>query len=257
MLIPGVAQEFTKGAIGGIQKARIIIYKMKEDRLEADKQALMVSELLAGTKDLVSGGIGKEEPFHVMKVQFNPSTVRFEASADAVFSKGLEDSFDSAIINQQKRKASVVMSVDLIFDAVNNKDAFHGDKFKLSATDAVQAAGTIAQELKGGYSVQKQTNGFIGAMMHESTRVITFVWSKMLFTGAINQVQARYTMFSTSGRPIRSTVTLQLHQVIDRNDISYWDNAFSKFFGKQGVETDLIQGKSDLDNMRRLLNIGF
>ncbi|MCL2633104.1 MAG: hypothetical protein FWD34_01170 [Oscillospiraceae bacterium] len=252
----GLAGEIGKGILGSNNKAKIIVYKTKDDRASTDKEAEFVAGKLLGVSVPSVGGIG-DKNYHVMTVQFNPSTVRFEASTGTVRAKDLEDSFDNAIINQQERKASVVMSVDLIFDAVSNKDAFHGDKFRLSPTDIAGSVGTIAKNLGGGYSVQKQTNGFIGAMMHESTRVITFVWAKMLFTGALKQVQAKYTMFSPSGRPIRSTVTMQLQQMIDIKDVSYWDNAFSDFFGKPGIKTDMIEGKSQLESMKRFLNIGF
>jgi hypothetical protein len=190
-------------------------------------------------------------------VQFNPSSVRFDANAESMEAKYMEDNFDSAIPNRQSRRASVVMTVDLIFDAVHTKDAFWGDKYRISPSDTVAAANAIAQTFVGGFTVQKQTQALIAAMMDVDTRRIAFIWADMSFVGVLSEVQARYTMFSPSGKPIRSTVTLSLQQDLEDSEVKQWNKAFDDFWGGIDAEGKMIKGKSAFQEMGKFINIGF
>ncbi|MCL2035967.1 MAG: hypothetical protein FWG83_01090 [Oscillospiraceae bacterium] len=240
------------GVLGFNQKAKLVIYTDTGSTMGSSAIADAASAALESAGSAIPGG-----DFHSLQVQFNPASIKFEANSVPVQAKYLQDRFDASIPNSQKRKESIFMTVDLIFDDVSNKDAFHGDKFRISASDVLAAAGTLTKELMGGYSVQKQTNGLIAAIMRESTRVISFVWAKMKFTGILHEVQAKYTMFSISGKPIRSVVTLSLQQVMTAGENKTWDKAFSDFFGAPGMDTDMISGKSMLQDIQKFINIGF
>jgi hypothetical protein len=257
MSLGSFAGEVGKGVLGMNKKAMLIIYKGSSGKVSSEKALNSTKSVLdSADSSATMRGLTDELPnHHILRVQFNPASVRLEANINPVPTKWLEDNFDSSITNQQERNASIVMYVDLIFDAVSNKDAFHGDKFRLSLSDAAAAAGTGIKQLAGGYSVLKQTNGLIAAMTNESTRVISFLWADMKFTGILEQIQARYTMFSPSGRPIRSTVTLGIHQSLDREEVGQWEIAFNNFFGNKEKSSDLISGKSRLQEMQKLINI--
>ncbi|MCL1822996.1 MAG: hypothetical protein FWG44_02215 [Oscillospiraceae bacterium] len=252
-----VLAENAAGLVGFNQKAKLVIYNDTKKSLSQSAVTAKASEALGntGTGGSTATSVLKSS-FHEIQVQFNPSSIRFEANSTPVNVKYLQDNFDPTIPNMQSRKESIVLMVDLIFDAVSNKDAFHGDKFRISLSDAAALAGTAVKELTGGYSVQKQTNGLIAAIMRESTRVISFTWAKMIFTGVLQEVRAKYTMFSPGGNPIRSVVTLSLKQTMTPGENAIWDKAFSSFFGEPGVDKGLISGKSTLQDIQKFINIG-
>ena len=134
--------------------------------------------------------------------------------------------WDAGVPSQNTRPPSILMSVDLIFDQVNVKDAFMLEKLKVTTQDVTQLIMNKGLN-KNVYTVQPQTNAFVGMLMSEATRTVTFQWMDLNFTGEVSEVQARYTMFSTSGRPIRSIVRLSLQQKLETAQAAQkWSTAF-------------------------------
>lgn len=243
--------------LGNPKKAVLILHKgstRKVSTADVIKQTEMslAQPGAAGGLKALSGALGAS--FHVLQVQYNPSSIRINANSEDVVMQYLQKNVDEAIPNQNVSPPSVVMSVDLIFDAVNLKDSFMFEKLRLSVGDVVSA---ISSLLKGGYTVQPQTNGLIGALMRDSTRVVTFKWADMAFTGELNEVSARYTMFSVSGKPVRSVVTLNIVQTISSNgDYKYWNDAFDKCFG-DALSAATVGGKGKLAAAQNLVNVTF
>ncbi|MDR1674389.1 MAG: hypothetical protein LBR54_02945 [Oscillospiraceae bacterium] len=273
------------GSLGGIEKAQLILItessgdincavNLKNAGLKtagdfANKELVSqagLSAVDAARNVLMNGavnspgavsGIPGIEKTHTLTVQFNPSSIRFEAHSNTMNVKVMQVGMvDGEIPETTKRPASVSMFVDLIFDDVNSKDAFRSEKFNLSPTELARDSITAVKKLKGDvYSVQKQTNGLVGALMRESTRIVSFRWGDLKFTGMLNDIKASYTMFSTSGRPIRSKVSLTLEQHFTLDDPqSRWDAAFTKFFGAANIAGS-VSGKSNLQEMQSLLNL--
>jgi hypothetical protein len=195
--------------------------------------------------------------FHTMEVQFNPSSLHFEASAESYNVRQMMEHMDASLPNTTKRDASISMNVELILDSVQNKDAFLSDKYHLSASDAVAGIGALAKNMNGGYSVQPQTNALIALLLNAATSLVTFMWAEMSFIGIASEARAKYTMFSPRGVPIRSKIDLRLVQAItNRSDVTYWDKAYEKFFAQDGG-TDILKqhGKNSLQN-QPFLNFG-
>jgi hypothetical protein len=94
--------------------------------------------------------------FSILRVQYNPSSLTISANATPMDMKSLQQgNIEDSMIVQNSRPPSVVLGVQLIFDAVNNKDAFMFEKFRLSPTDiAADIAGAI---MGREYTVQPQT----------------------------------------------------------------------------------------------------
>jgi hypothetical protein len=131
--------------------------------------------------------------------------------------------------NTVNRSASIILNVDLIFDAVQNSDAFHADRLRLSASDAISHGGAFITGKK--YSVMKQTNGMVSLLIGVQSP-IKFQWGKLSFLGIVSEVQAKYLMFSSSGHPIRSKVSVRMTQSMGSGgDFLYWDKAYDNFFG--------------------------
>jgi hypothetical protein len=185
-------------------------------------------------------------------VQFNPNSLRFESNAEAYQTKGMMANL-SELPNQVDRRASIVMNVELIFDAVQNADAFHRDSLRLSSQDLVSQA---ASAMKGAgqkdseYSVLQQTNVMIALLI--TCPLVIFNWGKQSFSGLLTEVQAKYVMFSPVGHPIRSRVMVRIQQFIEaEKSMKNWDNAYQKLFADEKVrashEKSVLQQQSFLN----------
>ena len=244
--------------LGSVQKALLIIHKSDASQIDSSQVAAATENALlgaaAGMAATSAAMRGAGMNTNVMKVQYNPTSLSIQANAEAIPFTYLQQNIDSGIPNQSPRPPMVVLSVDLIFDAMNPKDAFMAEKFSLSTGGIVSsAAGGIQTAKGGGYTVQPQTDGLIAALMRPSTRVVTFRWADMAFTGQLIEVQAEYTMFSVSGKPIRSKVRMNIAQQVESNaDIQYWNKVLDTTFSGNGE----AGGKDMGQTLGNLLNLG-
>lgn len=249
-------------AIGNPKKAMLIIPTDTETVLNDEEIAARAWGALES-----AGAIGTEAEaqakkafqtagFHIMQVQYNPSSISITCNASKMPVQSLQTNMDASIPKQNDRPPSIMLSVELIFDAVNNKDAFMFEKFRLSAADLLSDVAGVLKNRKGVYSVLPQTNALVAASMRKSTRDVIFKWADMTFAGGITEVSARYTMFSVSGQPIRSVVNLNISQKVDgKANISYWNNAFNKCFGDEYF-SQLSGGQDAGQYVSSLLNLG-
>lgn len=244
--------------LGSVQKALLVIHKLDAEEVNSSQVAVSAANALLGAASGMSatsaamGRAGMQA--NVMQVQYNPTSLSIQANAEAIPFTYLQQNIDSGIPNQSPRPPMVVLSVDLIFDAMNPKDAFMAEKFSLSTGGTVSSAASGIQTAKGGgYTVQPQTDGLIAALMRPSTRVVTFRWADMAFTGQLIEVQAEYTMFSVSGKPIRSKVRMNIAQQVESDaDIQYWNKVLDTTFSGNGE----AGGKDMGQTLGNLLNLG-
>ena len=192
------------------------------------------------------------------EVQFNPSSLTLDAHVNHVSHQDTQNdqqtnsqaTFSDAVVQPY-----VQLSVDLIFDHVNNYDAFMWDKVRLGVGGTVANVVNAAVNGKQTYTVQPEVEGLIATLREPKTRVISFVWGDFSFRGALQNVSAEYTMFSVSGRPIRAKVSLHLRQMLALVDQSQWVKEFDKAFTVPGA----LNGASGLAAKARaatnLLNI--
>lgn len=168
-----------------------------------------------------------------IEVQYNPASIQFSANADSVLMRNLQNSMEEGVVNQRSRAPSVMMTVDLIFNAVNIKDSFMADKFRVSANDIVTDVASLVNA--GSYTVQPQGNGLLAAAFSESDRFVTFQWADLSFSGELTDVSVRYGMFSVSGKPVHSVVTLRiLQQLAGAADDTKWNQSkFDECFSGQ------------------------
>lgn len=253
----GLADTLATSALGGVQKALLIIHKMDASEVDSSQVAASAGNALrnaaAGMAATSAALQGAGMRANVMNVQYNPSSLSIQANAEAIPFTYLQQNIDSGIPNQSPRPPMVVLSVELVFDAMNPKDAFMAEKFSLSTGGAVSSVAGVLQAGKGGYTVQPQTDGLIAALMRPSTRVVTFRWADMAFTGQLIEVQAEYTMFSVSGKPVRSNVRMNIAQQVESNaDIQYWDKALDNMFSAG----PMAGGKGAGQTLGNLLNLG-
>ena len=246
-------------AAGNIQKAFLVIHKTDPEDINsakvmaASQMVLQAAASNAGADALSQGLRGVGANAHVMQVQYNPSSLSIQGSVEERPRSYLQQNVDSQIPNFNICPPMVVLSVELIFDAMNPQDAFMMDKARLSAGTVISdISGGIQTAKKGGYTVQPQTEGLVAALLRAGTRVVTFRWADMAFTGQLIEVAADYTMFSVSGKPIRSKVRMNIAQQVESDaDFLYWDRALDKVFGDE--ESVALKGAAQ--NLGNLLNL--
>lgn len=252
--------------MGGVKKAMLIIHKDDAEEISTEQVVKRTEEILARS----GGNDGAGNPLNnslsgisaafqkgkmdvsVMQVQYNPSSLTIAANAQPIPFSYLQQNVDSGIPNQMIRPPMVVLSVELVFDATNPQDAFMMDKFRVSTGSVVSDVSGGVKAKQGGYTVQPQTEALMAIILRGKTRVVTFRWADMAFTGQVSEVRADYTMFSVSGKPIRSRVMMNITQQVESNaDLKYWDKALDKTF-----ETgNMVETKKAAQQLGSLLNL--
>ncbi len=245
--------ESAQGA-AGLTFDRAVLYIQKEDNHEPSP-----SYISQRTAQILQGGPGalkdgNTDGFYAITVQFNPSSIEFYAHADKVKVKTLQVQGQNEIPKPNVRPPSVTMTVELIFDDVENSDAFLVNNL----TPGVMNIAKTGLKLLTGreeHTVQPQTNAMVGMLMEESTRMICFRWGDLAFAGEVVNVEAKYTMFNPKGNPIRSVVSLTIVQRVDEDDqINYWESAFDNFFGQSNESKETNMGQT-VDKAKNLLNV--
>lgn len=184
------------------------------------------------------------------KVQFNPSELTLNGMLErAVRQDAQAGESGKRTATDAVQRPTITMTVRLYFDDVCQSDAFMGEKFTsgLSMQTVVNAVSMLSGKV---YTVQPQVEALIAALRNNYTRAITFYWGKFSFSGQLSNVGAQYTMFSTSGRPVRAVVTLRIYQELDPEKIAPWYTDFTSAFKGGGLSlTGAAQKVGNLLNL--------
>lgn len=136
------------------------------------------------TKSALSGTqtASAESQITTLKVQFNPSSLRFTSGET---NSGREKADVSRDENGQTRTAPaenvgavVHMAVKLIFDRTIYVDC----------------------------SVQPEIERFLAIVRNPYVRQVAFYWGTMCYKGVVKSVDAEYVLFNREGTPMRATV---------------------------------------------------
>ena len=219
-----------------------------------------VSSALKQTAQGLGSVLGGSVPSitqNVFQVQFNPNSLRLSASGGGrvPITNYLAG---GGTITYGSMDPNITLSVTLLFDAVNNQDAFFQDKFSLSTTSLAKGIATGAQILKGkSYSVQPQVEGFIGALRWpERRKNVKFAWGTLCYEGYLNNVSSTYTMFSSTGNPIRAEVTLNLLVTGTEEAMNAWYNKYVTVLNQAASKgTGAITNTGLSNQMTNLLNL--
>lgn len=255
-----LGQNLKSSITGNIPKAILCVRQMADDdSLEDTAKAAgsLQKELLKGTRNalergtgdntlasqtfdsLTKGGVMGGSGYLAMEVQYNPNSIYMETQAgrQVEYAGGNLGSKSNNQIVQDFRPVSTTMSFQLIFDDMNPNDAFMLENLAPTTVgNIVSAVGSgVRKKKEGGYSVQSQVDGLMALLTQDETRQVIFFWAEMCFRGELVDVNTRYTMFNKDGNPIRGVVELTICQGDDPlfgYDRIYWDQAFTKAFGK-------------------------
>lgn len=231
-----------KAMFGSPSKALLLVRKEAQPADPAKK--------LSAVKKLLSGMSVPEQTLtqsEVLQVQYNPASLKLQALAMPAEMNSMQQENGGGSATQQAGPPTIVLSVELLFDAVNNKDAFMADKFRLSTGDVASTVTGIMNT----YSVRPQINGLIGMLMGKSSRNVLFQWRDFSFEGTVIEAKASYLMFNMQGNPIRGSVSMSIIQgITDGGYEGYWKGAFDKCFSSKASK-----GKKLLEKGSNLLNL--
>ena len=168
-----------------------------------------------------------------LEVMYNPSSIQFNSVAGGSYTQ-LQGPGDGGARQtmQYTRPSSTTMRVQLIFDRVNQFNAFSLYNQGLSLGSAVGVVSNLATD----HTVLPYVDGILGLMSTDITRHVMFIWSEMTFHGRLEGVDANFTMFNKKGEPIRATVDINIKESdsmhLTTAEDTYWNDAFTKAFGE-------------------------
>jgi hypothetical protein len=189
----------------------------------------------------------------IFRLQYNPAELEVYASALPESAQDLRkaQNGESRVRTETPLGASLELSVNLWFDKMSPMSSFMLEKNLLPAS--ASAIGNIAGAIKGKgeESVQKEVEGFIAALRNIWTRNVTLHWADFSFSGVLNSIFAEYTMFSTSGRPVRAKAAIRIRQHANAQSVQAWRDDFEAAFGND--QSSLVRPEQNVSN---LLNVG-
>ncbi|MCR4909361.1 MAG: hypothetical protein K5985_11080 [Lachnospiraceae bacterium] len=199
-------------------------------------------------------------------VQFNPSSLQLSAHGGGrvqktkyntlkdkdghdILDENGKPKLESGGVSYERASTTISLSVSLLFDAMDIQGAFMSDKFNISPSALIgdlaktinynmskkDENGNKTDESRKKTSVQPEVEGFIGILRNRYTRLITFHWGKMSYTGVLRSVSATYTMFDPLGQPVRAKVDLTImcaDEDIYKSSLNYWRKRYKDIYGK-------------------------
>ena len=258
-----IGSDFASSVTGNIETALLVIHDYRgmantsaEARLGQAGNLKALAELRRdATADALKTGQTPTYPGSqdkVLKVQFNPSQLTLNSSA---MPKSRKDATSGSSRTMAVEDARLNLTVRLYFDDMDTFDAFMWEKFTSGlSVKGVANAVKLGMDAKGKeskpHTVQWQVESLISALRNPYTRTISFRWADFAFIGQLNAVYANYTMFSTSGRPVRAEVVLRIRHEMDAQMLHHWYKNFEKAFG--GDTGNLVKTEQ---NYSALLNL--
>ncbi len=210
-------------------------------KLAVESAKIKASEIETAVAMMASG-------FMPMNVQYNPTSLRMNTVAGTITQyKTMGDDTMNSVQNTDK-KASTYLSVQLIFEDINNSDAFGATTLSEGGASASNIADMaksgIINTFSNGFSVKRQVEGLMSLLMMKRTRQVIFVWNNMFFHGELISVNINYTMFNKLGHPIKATVDLQIQQTNGnatfKSDLEYWNEVLNVAFQKADSPLDKV-----------------
>lgn len=271
----GMGQQFLASLTGNIEQARLIIYDYRDSvgahnkdtaALIRGKQnmsttqknsaianlnskcAMKMKNFRDGATEAEAGG----DPFvdtsktKTFLVHFNPSQLQIYATNLPV---SKPDATGKNPVHDSVTKSQLTLTVSLFFDEMNVYDSFMADKFTAGATaqGVKNVASSIAKATGKIWSVQDEVEGLVAALRNPYTRNVSFRWADFAFTGQLSNISAKYTMFSTSGRPVRAQVLMRIQHEMDDIYLKSWYDSYSKAFS--GESSSLTSASQKVGNV--------
>lgn len=217
------------------------------------------AKLLASQKGFISSfsamtNVAGPLGYHVLEVKYNPSRIRIYSHGGNQLMPGPAGAGTNMQV-MSTMPATTTMQVELLFDDVNNQDAFMAEKFSNISAGAIVSdiAGGIKTGKGDGYTVQHQIEGMIAMITQSETRQVVFYWGDMAYAGEVISLEAKYTMFNPVGHPIRGTVSLTIQDGGPDEDGSgeeYWADAYKEMTQGNRLRSNLSGALGNIINLK-------
>ena len=140
------------------------------------------------TKGILQGKAAepRKDNDHIIKIQFNPSTL----------------SFSSRDISRRKKKADISKKEE--------------GEVEMALSDCPDAAINVSFKLVYDRTIYEDSNvqpdveRFIALATNPFVRQVIFCWGKMVYKGIVKNVNAEYVLFNALGKPTRAYVNLTI-----------------------------------------------
>ena len=265
--------------LGLIQKAKIIVLYNAPDN-QANIEETNATSGTGGLPGSVGNMIGKPSDIKKMAftVQFNPATLRFSGMGGDLVNKmsfggeSKKGSEMASAVSYEEVKPRITMRVRLIFDEVTWADMDYGVATKAQAlvaatagsaattgnfgVSAAQIAAVTAMDAfelgakktirstMGAHKVRERTEAFLALCRRDATNTVEFAWGHMLYRGVISNVSAEYSMFTSAGEPLRSSVEFEmvlLDDEVDPTSLGRWEKAYQELFEDSSSAAGMMQ----------------
>lgn len=248
-------KEVAQTAVGSVEKAYLVLskYSTKTEKDLLDRQAALkrpkemiyqkdFGELTGRMVEIIPTPLTAEEmkPTKLYyQVQFNPSSLslRTQGSHEQVNNA---DPTKVKVSEESTKTPPLILSFTLYFDDMVSGDCFMGDTINagLSTQNIMDAT------KKGTHSVMAEMNGLLAVLKNPTCRRVNFYWAKFHFEGLLDSVTAKYTMFSTTGRPVRGEAAIRLSLDYSGTALEPWKTSYETSFGGTGVKSVSATGSS-------------
>lgn len=221
-------------------KAQKEILKKAEQRLKQD--VANTSSATSMKSDDYSGG-----DFFTYEVQYNPSTITVRTMSGTHRQKkpGMAGETEYEDVPMP---TFTEFTITLVFEAINNSDAFISatDTPSLTAANLIGAGTNIVNktldatkdpEDRNSYTVRRNVQGFLALMTRTAWRDITFFYGRSCFHGILMSVEPKYKMFNKAGEPIYAEVEVSMRQGTNSEaDNKIWEDSFLNVVNFQANE---------------------
>ena len=202
-----------------------------------DKAALLMSSASRKAEKVATATAMISSGFVPFDVQYNPASIRMQTQGGTIKKYTAMGEATSNAFHSVDKASATTMSVQLIFEDINEMDAFPSTTLSqpnVNASNVANMATAGVIKAMGGYSVRRKVEGLISLLLMERTRQVIFVWNDIFFHGKVISVNANFNMFNPSGNPIKATVEMQIRQTNSnasfKSDRQYWVDALDRGF---------------------------
>lgn len=220
-----------------------------------------ISNALGSAKDYVLGGldphkVGEEAKengnFIKVIVQFNPKSIRFDSLNGKIQSMNGNDDA-SRLVQTKELLGRTKLSFELIFDDVDLMDSFMLQEVAdMNVTKVVNKGWDMLRHKGNTFTVTNKMDTFMALLASAASQHVVFFWGKLTFRGKVTAVNNTYTMFNTSGNPVRGKMRLEITQDANNQDAFVYENkTWKKSY--ESVFTDKAGGGA-LDMLSKLGN---
>lgn len=258
-----IGSDLKSSLTGNIETALLVIHDYRDTAAMLEKRKASQQDILGAMQDvrskMTAARLSDEAPHaypgstdRILQVQFNPSQLNLYASASMNYRKDSDSGQSKSIAAEDTR--NMTLTVRLLFDDMDTYDSFMWERFTAGMTakgvsNGINAGRTLAGKEKV-HSVQWRVESLVAALRNPYTRTISFRWADFSFIGQISAIQANYTMFSTSGRPVRAEVMLRINHEMDPNMLKHWYDNFDTVFG--GDSSTLVRKEQNYNSLINL-----